>query len=42
MARYPDGYTSGAPVDFYRSADGERAITNAEEILSFCRSQIRD
>jgi HEPN domain-containing protein len=37
MARYPDGYDSGAPVDYYTPAEAQRAVEHAEAILAFCR-----
>lgn len=39
--RYPNGFDSGAPTDFYTTADAEEAIQSAEMILEFCRDQIR-
>jgi HEPN domain-containing protein len=38
--RYPNGFERGAPTDFYTLAEAERAITQAEAILEFCRRQI--
>jgi HEPN domain-containing protein len=38
--RYPNGFDSGAPRDFYTKEDAERAIQCAEEILEFCRRQV--
>lgn len=38
--RYPIGFDSGAPTDFYAPAEAEQAIRCAEEILGFCRRQI--
>ena len=38
--RYPNGFDSGAPTDFYREADAHEAIESAEMILEFCRDQI--
>ena len=38
--RYPNGFESGAPVDFYSQKDADEAIAHAEAILGFCRNQI--
>jgi HEPN domain-containing protein len=38
--RYPNGFESGAPTDFYTSEEAQNAISRAEEILEFCRHQI--
>ena len=38
--RYPNGFDSGAPTDFYTRKEGETAVAFAEEIIEFCRSQI--
>lgn len=38
--RYPNGFDSGAPRDFYTKEDAEKAIQCAEEILEFCRRQV--
>jgi len=38
--RYPNGFDSGAPTDFYTDEDAQKAIKSAEEILEFCRNQI--
>jgi HEPN domain-containing protein len=39
-ARYPNGFASGAPTDFYTKEEARSAIHNAEAILEFCRDQI--
>jgi HEPN domain-containing protein len=39
-ARYPNGFESGAPTDFYTEEEAQSAIHHAEEILEFCRNQI--
>jgi len=39
--RYPNGFDSGAPTDFYTDEDAQHAIACAEEIIEFCRHQIR-
>jgi HEPN domain-containing protein len=38
--RYPNGFASGAPTDFYTKEEAQSAIRNAEAILEFCRDQI--
>jgi HEPN domain-containing protein len=38
--RYPNGFASGAPTDFYTEEEARNAIRNAEAILEFCRDQI--
>ena len=35
-ARYPNGFASGVPADYYTAADAEEAIRCAEEIIAFC------
>jgi HEPN domain-containing protein len=40
-ARYPHGFVSGAPTDFYTTQEASQAIAIAEEILEFCRHQIQ-
>jgi HEPN domain-containing protein len=38
--RYPNGFDSGAPTDFYTATEAHHAIQYAEAILTFCRHQI--
>jgi HEPN domain-containing protein len=38
--RYPSGFDSGAPTDFYTAEEAQRAIAHAEAILDFCHRQI--
>jgi HEPN domain-containing protein len=38
--RYPNGFDSGAPTDFYTSEESQDAIQHAEVIVEFCRHQI--
>jgi len=38
--RYPNGFDSGAPTDFYTKDEAQLAISYAEAILEFCRDQI--
>lgn len=35
-ARYPNGFASGAPGDFFSAADAASAIADGEAILDFC------
>lgn len=39
-SRYPNGFESGAPTDFYTKEEAENAILYAREIIDFCRHQI--
>ena len=36
--RYPNGFASGAPMDYYTTEDAERAIDDAEAIVRFCEN----
>lgn len=38
--RYPNGFESGAPTDFYTKSEAENAIQQAEAILEFRHHQI--
>ncbi len=38
--RYPNGFDSGAPTDFYTPQEAEQAIDCAARIVTFCRDQI--
>ncbi len=40
ISRYPNGFASGAPEDYYTKKDAEEAILNAEKVYKFCESQI--
>jgi len=39
--RYPNGFDSGMPADYYTKAEAEEAIKNAERIIEFCENCIR-
>jgi len=39
--RYPNGFDTGAPGDYYTDGDALTAIAHAEEILAFCRHRLR-
>lgn len=38
--RYPNGFDSGAPVDYYSRKDAEAAYEAAEFIINFCQSHL--
>lgn len=38
--RYPNGFDSGAPTDFYTKAEASTAVEHAEKIIGFCRDKI--
>ena len=38
--RYPNGFASGAPGEFFDQLDSQKAIEHASTILEFCRDQI--
>lgn len=38
--RYPNGFDSGAPTDYFTEEESRQAIQQAEAILAFCRHQI--
>jgi HEPN domain-containing protein len=38
--RYPNGFDSGAPTDFYTEEEARKAIECAEGIIEFCRHQV--
>jgi len=39
-ARYPNGFMSGTPSDYFTEKDSAEMIGHARSILEFCRSQI--
>lgn len=39
--RYPNGFDSGTPGDYYTQKDAEEAIKNAREIIEFCEGCVR-
>ncbi len=39
--RYPNGFDSGAPLDYYIDNEAKRAIENANAILTFCEGHLR-
>ena len=40
-ARYPNGFVSGAPADYFTAKTSERLLGHAQRILEFWRSKIR-
>lgn len=38
--RYPNGFESGAPMEYFFKKDAEEAISYAEEIVRFCSDKI--
>lgn len=38
--RYPNGFESGIPADFYSSDDAQQAIADAEAVLEFCSGRL--
>ena len=39
-SRYPNGFDSGIPADFYTEDEAKDAIVRAERILDFCRREV--
>jgi len=39
-SRYPNGFASGSPGDYFSEKNAEELIAYAREVLEFCRSQI--
>jgi HEPN domain-containing protein len=40
LTRYPNGFDSGAPTDFYTKAEGKTAIACGKQIVEFCRNKV--
>ncbi len=38
--RYPNGFDSGAPADYYTRDEAEAAIAHTEVIIAFCRDHM--
>jgi len=38
--RYPNGFDSGAPTDYYTAQEARQAIIQAEAILEYCQGEI--
>ena len=39
-ARYPNGFVSGIPSDYFTAASSQQLIQHGRQVLEFCRSQI--
>jgi len=39
--RYPNGFDSGMPGDYYTKTDAQEAIENARQIIEFCEGCVR-
>ena len=39
--RYPNGFDSGIPADYYTKKEAQEAIENAEKIIKFCEGILR-
>jgi HEPN domain-containing protein len=39
-SRYPNGFTSGAPADYFNAKSSNELLGHARTILEWCRSQI--
>ena len=40
LTRYPNGFDSGAPVEYYTAKEAKEAIEDAKDILSFVKTHI--
>ena len=39
-ARYPNGFSEGAPMDYYTETNAREALQHAGDILDYCRGQV--
>ena len=39
-ARYPNGFASGRPADYFNAKDSQELLDHAGRIVQFCRSKI--
>jgi len=39
-ARYPNGFDTGAPVDYFTEKEAKEAIDYADKIIRFCKDNI--
>ena len=39
--RYPNGFESGAPMDYYLKKDAEESLGYAQQIIDFCKKKIQ-
>jgi len=40
LARYPNGFASGAPTDYFTAREAEEAILHARQIIGFCHDHL--
>jgi HEPN domain-containing protein len=40
IARYPNGFASGSPKDYFSENEAQDAISSAREIISFCKDHL--
>jgi HEPN domain-containing protein len=40
--RYPNGFDTGTPADYYSKKDLEQAIKHAKKIIQFCEDKISE
>jgi len=40
LTRYPNGFDSGAPTDYYTKTEGKASIACAKQIIEYCRNKI--
>jgi HEPN domain-containing protein len=38
--RYPNGFDSGAPMDYFEKSDAEDAVSDSAEIIAYAKSKI--
>jgi len=39
-SRYPNGFASGTPEEYYTKKDAEEALKHGEKVFTFCKDQI--
>jgi HEPN domain-containing protein len=39
--RYPNGFESGAPMDYYLKRDAEGCLADAKQVIEFCKKRIQ-
>ncbi len=37
-ARYPNGFDTGAPTDYFTAAEGKTAVKIASDVIEFCKN----
>lgn len=40
LSRYPNGFPSGAPVDYFTERDAQGAVDAAHKIIRFCKDNL--